>query len=81
MKCRKCGKELEVGGMGETDVELYNGLYGCDTDCEYVWFRVGCDCGDSFETGDFGCYLNEEQRAEWLEDFIEEYERKVDETG
>jgi len=70
MKCRKCGAELAVGGEGETDVELYNAR-------QCVKFTVACDCGDSFETEDFGCFLNQEQRADWLEDFIEEYENEA----
>lgn len=73
MKCRKCGHELEVGEYG--DVQLTNGLYGCDTGCEYVRFEVDCpNCGDHFEKGEFGWFDDVDEKAEYLADFTEEYQ-------
>lgn len=79
MDCRKCDCELTVGNYGEADVELYNSVYGCDTGCEYVRFKVNCPrCGDSFETGEFGFFDTEEERIEHLVDFSVEYYGETD---
>lgn len=79
MQCRKCGKDLRIGRVWDdedADVEFYNGEYGCDTGCEYVRFEVECPhCGDSFETGEFGFFENDEEKAEFLADFQAEYQR------
>lgn len=79
MQCRKCGKYLSIGRVWDDEnvnVEFYNGEYGCDTSCEYVRFIVNCPCcGDSFETGAFGFFENDEERAEFLADFQAEYQR------
>lgn len=78
MNCRKCGLELNVGDPfkedDECDAEITNGVYGCDTGCEYVRISVTCpSCGDFFEEGSFGSFDNEEEMVEYLEEFFEEY--------
>lgn len=78
LQCRVCKIDLSVGDPfangKEFDAEIYNSMYGCDTGCEYVRLQVTCpNCGDFFETGDFGSFEDEDEQREYLEQFYTEY--------
>lgn len=69
--CRKCSAVLT-----EDCIELRNGVYGCDTGCEYVTLEIECPCGDEFEAGTFGCFENDAEEKELLEELMEGYFEK-----
>lgn len=60
---------------GALDEELYSGVYGCDTGCEYVRVEIECPhChGVTWDSGSFGSADTVEERAEYLEDFRAEF--------
>ena len=74
IKCPSCGYMALVRPFGEdsldsdADVELVNGVFGCDTGCEYVRLEGECpECGDDFNVGDFGFFDDESGWKEELD--------------
>lgn len=65
--CPFCKKELEE--------ELYNGVYGCDTGCEYVRIEIECPhCKKVvWDSGAFGYYEDKEEKEGYREEFLKEF--------
>lgn len=57
------------------DEELFNGVYGCDTGCEYVRMEIECpNCHKvAWDSGSFGSYDNKEEKAEYRAEFMDEF--------
>ena len=65
MICPKCECQLKE--------KIENGLYGCDSGCEYIRYELECvECDFYFYEGEFGYYEDEEEKQEYLENFRHE---------
>jgi hypothetical protein len=74
IQCPKCLAEIEIetGYVWAGDPNtLANGVYGCDTGCEYVTLNIECECGFTHEKGTFGYYENEEEAREYLGELLD----------
>lgn len=75
MLCPFCSHELEE--------EMYNGIYGCDTGCEFVNIEIECpNCKKiTWDSGKFGWFDEKDDedyrryRDEFMEEFAQELER------
>jgi hypothetical protein len=56
------------------EVRIYNSLYGCDSECEYVRIEVSCMCGHEWESGEFGEFENEMEWQEYVDSLMKEYD-------
>lgn len=69
--CPFCNSELSG--------ELFNGIYGCDTGCEYVRVEVECPkCQKvNWDSGTFGYFENDEEKQEYREEFMAELAKEL----
>lgn len=63
------------------DIDMFNGMYGCDSGCAYVTFEVDCpNCNKMvYQTGEFGEYENNQEKTELREQFMTEFAAAVTE--
>ena len=79
LTCPRCKRELpivstesvvEVPAKVTNGAFLFNGVYGCDSGCEYVTLEVGCPCGWWAQEGAFGYYESDEDVDEYLDEIL-----------
>ena len=73
-------KNLCVFCNAELEEELYNGVYGCDTGCEYVRIEIECpNCKRIvWSSGEFGYMDNDEDKEECREEFMKEFAEHIE---
>jgi len=70
--CPFCSTELEE--------DMYNGMYGCDTGCEYVTIEIECPACKKviWSSGEFGSFGNDKEKEKYHEEFMQDFAKEIE---